>query len=234
MVTIPKLRAVISQNYRKLQPYRKNTYEAVRQYVGRHYTDDGTADRVPMNYIQLATQIYGRMLTSRMPQVTVTTKNQELKHIAARAQPLANAMLKEIDFGSKVREWVNSAIFGMGILKVGWAQTDIMHYTTDAQEELQLPVGRTFVEPVLLDDWVQDLQSKGKPWEHCSFMGHKYRMALEQAQLFPDWNEDARKSLTELVESRTTEGGDPKIGTISGSYNQNSESIRQEVEIWEI
>ena len=108
MVTIPKLRAVISQNYRKLQPYRKNTYEAVRQYVGRHYTDDGTSDRVPMNYIQLAVQIYGRMLTSRMPQVTVNTKNQELKHVAARAQRLANAMLKEIDFGSKVREWVNA------------------------------------------------------------------------------------------------------------------------------
>ena len=234
MVTIPKLRAVISQNYRKLQPYRKNSYEAVRQYVGRHYTDDGTSDRVPMNYIQLAVQIYGRMLTSRMPQVTVNTKNQELKHVAARAQRLANAMLKEIDFGSKVREWVNAGMFGMGILKVGWAQTDIMHYTTDAQEEIQLPVGRTFVDPILLDDWVQDLQSKGKPWEHCSFMGHKYRMSLDQAQAFPDWNEDARKSLVELVESRTTEGGDPKLGTISGSYNQNSESIREEVEIWEI
>ena len=59
-------------------------------------------------------------------------------------------------------------------------------------------------------------------------------MPLDQAQAFPDWNEDARKSLVELVESRTTEGGDPKIGTISGSYNQNSESIREEVEIWEI
>jgi len=234
VVKIPKLRAVVSQNYRKLQPYRKNTYESVRQYVGRHYTDDGTSDRVPMNYIQLATQIYGRMLSSRMPQVTVNTKNQELKHVAARAQRLANAMLKDIDFGSKVREWVNSAIFGMGVLKVGWAQTDIMHYANDLGEETQIPVGRTFVEPILLDDWVQDLQSKGKPWEHCSFMGHKYRMSLEEAQAFPDWNSGAQKSLSELVESRTTEGGDPKLGTISGSYNQNTESIRKEVEIWEL
>ena len=64
-------------------------------------------------------------------------------------------------------------------------------------------------------------------------MGHKYRMSLDQAQAFPDWNDDAR-NLSELVESRTTEGGDPKLGTISGSYNQNSESIREEVEIWEI
>lgn len=233
MVTIPKLRSIVSQNYRKLQPYRKNIYESVRQYVGRHYSEDGTSDRVPMNYIKQAAQIYGRLLASRMPQVTVTTNNQELKHIAARAQRLANGMLKEVDLGSKVREWVNSALFGVGILKVGWAQIDILEHQV-GQEILDIPVGKTFVESVLLDDWVQDLQAKGKPWEHCSFMGHKYRLSLAEAREFPDWNEDARKSLGEIVDSKLTSSGDPKIGNISGGSGQTTEKVEDEVEIWEI
>ena len=57
-----------------------------------------------------------------------------MKHIAARAQRLGNGMLKEIDLGSKIREWVNSALFGMGILKVGWEQTNIMDYQTEMGE----------------------------------------------------------------------------------------------------
>ena len=230
MVTVPKLRAVVSQNYRKLRPYRKNAYESVRQYVGKHYSDDGTNDRVPMNYIKLGSQIYGRLLASRMPQITVTTNNQEMKHIAARAQRLGNGMLKEIDLGSKIREWVNSALFGMGILKVGWEQTDIMDYQTEMGETLPIPVGQTFAENILLDDWVQDLQAKGKPWEHCSFMGHKYRMSLENAQNFPDWNKDAQQSLGELLPSKTNEAGDAKIGNISGGEGQTAERLIKEGE----
>ena len=234
MVTVPKLRAVVSQNYRKLQPYRRNTYESVRQYVGKHYSEDGTSDRVPMNYIKLGSQIYGRLLASRMPQITVTTNNQEMKHIAARAQRLGNGMLKEIDLGSKIREWVNAALFGMGILKVGWEQTNIMDYQTEMGEVLPIPVGQTFAENILLEDWVQDLQAKGKPWEHCSFMGHKYRMSLENAKNFPDWNKEAQQSLGELLPSKTNETGDAKIGTISGGEGQTAEKLIKEVELWEI
>ena len=233
MVELPKLRAAVSENHRKLQPYRKNTYEAVRQYVGKHYSDDGTTDRVPVNYIKMAVQIYSRLLSARMPRVTVTSRDPELKVTAARAEQLANNLIKATDLGSRVREWVEAAMFGMGILKVGWAETGVVEWE-DEMGPFQMPVGEVYAETILLDDWVQDLQARGRPWEMCSFMGHKYRMNLEEAQERQDWDKDARKALTESVRSKLTGSGDPKIGNISGGQAPNSEPLFKEVEIWEI
>ena len=234
MVELEKLRSAVSHNYRKLQPYRKNNYEAIRQYVGRNYSDDGTSDRVPMNYIKLAAQIYGRLLASRMPQVSVTTHKPDLKVTAARAELLANAMLKDIDLGSTVRDWVNAAMFGLGILKVGWEETSSVDWRNEFGEITTVPVGQVFAESILLQDWVQDLQAKGKPWESCSFMGHKYRMLLDEAQSKPDWDKKAQEALGEMVKTKLNPSGDPKIGNISGGEDQHVESIFKEVELWEI
>lgn len=234
MVEIGKLRAAVSYNYRKLQPYRKNTYESVRQYVGNHYSDDGTTDRVPMNYIKMAAQIYGRLLASRMPQVSVATHKPDLKVTAARGELLANAMLRQMDLGSSVREWVNAAMFGMGVMKVGWEETSTFDWQNEMGQTITIPVGEVFAESVLMEDWVQDLQSKGKPWEMCSFLGHKYRTLLDDAKNRPDWDKEARSKLGEMVQSKINPSGDPKIGNISGGADQQAESIFKEVEIWEI
>ena len=233
MVELPKLRAAVSENHRKLQPYRKNMYEAVRQYVGKHYSNDGTTDRVPVNYIKIAVQIYSRLLSARMPRVTVNTRSPELKVMAARAELLANNLIKAVDLGSRVREWVESAMFGMGVLKVGWTESGVVEWD-DQSGPYQLPVGEAFAETILMDDWVQDLQARGRPWEMCSFMGHKYRINLEEAKERPDWDKNARKALTESVRSKLTGSGDPKLGTISGGQAPNSEPLFKEVEIWEI
>ncbi len=233
MVELPKLRAAVSENHRKLQPYRKNTYEAVRQYVGKHYSDDGTTDRVPVNYLKMAVQIYSRILSARMPRVTVTTKSEELKVTAVRAEQLANNIIKASDLGSRVREWVESAMFGMGILKVGWAETGVIEWE-DEMGPFEMPVGEVYAETILLDDWVQDLQARGRPWEMCSFMGHKYRINLEEAKERQDWDADARKALTESVRSKLTGSGDPNLSNISGGQAPNSEPLFKEVEVWEI
>jgi hypothetical protein len=97
-----------------------------------------------------------------------------------------------------------------------------------------MPMGQVYAETILLEDWVQDLQARGRPWEMCSFMGHKYRMPLEEAIENKAWDKGARKALSELIQTRSTGSGDPKIGNISGGEAPNSEPLFKEVELWEI
>jgi hypothetical protein len=42
---LKRLREAIQYSRRKLMPFRQQRYEAIRQYGGYHYSDDGTADR---------------------------------------------------------------------------------------------------------------------------------------------------------------------------------------------
>ncbi len=47
------LRKAIEHSRRRLQPYREKRVVAVREFVGRNYSDTGSRDRVPVNMLEL-------------------------------------------------------------------------------------------------------------------------------------------------------------------------------------
>ena len=62
----------------RLRPFREHRFNAIREYVGRNYSDDGTMDRVPLNMLAMAIQIYSRQLAPNAPRVAVSTLHQKL------------------------------------------------------------------------------------------------------------------------------------------------------------
>jgi len=54
---IARLTDVMRRDFNALRPYRDNRMRAIRELVGRHYSDDGTDDVRPTNYVELATSI---------------------------------------------------------------------------------------------------------------------------------------------------------------------------------
>ena len=97
-IKLSRLKAAVSHSRRRLEPYRVRRVAALREYVGRNYSDQGAPDRVPVNFIELAINIYSRQLASSRPAVTIYTRQKQLQIFAKEFEYAVNHLLKELDF----------------------------------------------------------------------------------------------------------------------------------------
>ena len=173
---IEKLHEKIEWSKQKLETPCKNRVEAVKQFVGRNYSDNGSAKRVPVNLLELATTIYVRLLAAHAPKCLVRTEYPELKPFAADMECVLNQIPDEIGMEQTLRSAVLEALFSMAVVKVG------------------IGVGQKgdepFVSLVQLDDYFVDMSAR--TWDEVQYEGNEYWMDLDEikdlygADLLPD------------------------------------------------
>ncbi len=210
---------------RSLRPFREKRREAIRQFVGFNYSEDGAGDKVPVNSLELAISIYKRHLVSSQPQVLVTTNHGRLKGDAHKLGLATNHILEEIDFGESLQRYVQDAIFSMGIMKVG--------LTSDLAAEsegFRHDAGQPFADNVDLDDWVHDMGVKR--WDQIGYCGNRYRVPLwyvQESNLFKNTDDIQPDS-----ESRyTNEDGSQRVEVISRGEYGVVEDHDPTVELWD-
>ena len=222
---LSKLRQAISYSRRQLQPFRQQRYEVIRQYVGYHYSDDGASDRVPVNLLELAINIYTQQMAARVPQVLVNTSFRQLRPMAANFELAVNQLLKEIRFGETIRLAVIDALFSLGIIKTGLerrASVEIAGYLHD--------VGQPFADTISLDNWVHD--TTATRLEQCQFMGDRYRLPLElvkESKAFKNTD-----NLQATVKTAYNEDGDSKAESLSHGSQVDPDEYKEHVELWDI
>ena len=64
-----RLSEAVGQSFAKLDIYRQRRKEAVKQYVGQWYSDEGSDKAVPINLMELATNIYLQRLVAQTHEV---------------------------------------------------------------------------------------------------------------------------------------------------------------------
>jgi hypothetical protein len=157
-------------SYRKLARFRDERMAALRQYVGSHYGESPAADKVPLNMLELAVNIYLRQFVASAPRMLITTKIPTLAPQGAVLEEVMNKIVVEIQLRDTLREWIKEAFFGMGVLKVGLTEPDTAYGVDHIG-------GMPFCEVICLEDWVHDVTAK--QWEAVAFMGNRYRLPLE-------------------------------------------------------
>ena len=65
---IQQLSAAVGYSRRQLRVFRDKRLELLREYVGKHYSDNGAAKKVPVNLLELAMNIYLNCLWLRLRQ----------------------------------------------------------------------------------------------------------------------------------------------------------------------
>lgn len=202
----------------RLQPFREKRFEAVRQYVGMNYSDDGTDLAVPISLIELAVNIYTRQLAANTPRSLVTTKHVHLKPQAAELGLASDHLFEEIDFGETLRMAVIEALFSMGIIKTGLSVSDQLEF-----EGYTHDIGQPYADVVGLDDWVQDMNAERKDqWQFC---GNMYTLPYEFIKESPLYTKEGRDSLTISDEDSYNEQGDERAGTLSRGTQTNRNSM---------
>lgn len=164
---ITKIDECIEYSKRQLERACKERVDAVAQFVGTHYSDEGAKKSVPTNLLELAVTIYLRLLAARTPHCSVTTDEPSLKPFAANFEVVLNQIPDEIGLRSTIRRAVMEAMFSIGVVKVGIAGTDPRPNFGD----------EPFVSLVQLDDYFVDMSAKS--WDEIQYEGNEYWMEAD-------------------------------------------------------
>ena len=226
-----KLRQSMTWSSKKLQPFRQNRLQALKNYVGVNFSSEGGASqKVPINMIWLAISIYQRHLVPQNPRAMILTRFPKLKAAGFELELALNHLLEEISYGSTAKMALIEAMFSMGIVKVGLEVRDVgdeMGWQHDA--------GQPFADVVLLDDWTMDMSAQN--YESCSFSGNKYRMPIEYARNNKEFTKAAREKLMPRTKSQfSVHGGSMEYGseTLTQGASSSDDEFVEMVELWDI
>jgi hypothetical protein len=173
-VKFDKLHSAVEWSIKQLATPRKKRVESIKQFVGSHYSDGGSEQRVPTNFLELAVTIYTRQLSARAPKVLITTGVQNLRPMAKDMEIALNQIPGEIGLGNTLRQAVIEAMFAFAVVKVGISRSD------------KAEAGETFVDLVSLDDYFVDMSAKGRGG--VQFEGNDYWLPIEDARAMYDGN----------------------------------------------
>lgn len=167
-VNFTDLRKAVDWSNRQLETPRKKRIEAIRQYVGSHYSDFGADKRVPTNFLELAVLIYSRQLAARSPRVLVTAKNRALRPHAKTMELALNQLPDEIGLGDTLHRAVVEALFSYAVVKVGIAPSNLQD------------ISEPFADIVSLDNYFMDMSAKTR--DSIQFEGDDYWLTVEEAR----------------------------------------------------
>lgn len=218
---LERLCGAINASYDKLDKYRKSRVEALRQYVGAHYSENGAPEPVPLNFIELAVGVYCRQLVARNPKPLITTPIKELRATAFNLQLGVEQVIREIRLKKTLRRVVKEAMFGPGVMKIGIAES-ARGFTEDP--------GEMFASIIDPDDWVQDMQVR--VYEHSSFAGHRYRRPLSEVLGNPEFDQSALKGFTSDVSQPMAD--DETAHSIGSEQSFADEESEDYIELWDI
>lgn len=160
--------------------FRENRIDILRQLVGNHYSSNGSDDKVPINLLELAINIYMQRLAAQAPQAEVTTDYPQLKEICTRTEISGNQLLEDMKLGETLQMSVMGGIICQGVVKTGLNLENV----EVGGESLQS--GKAFAAYVSMDDWVQDMTASDE--EGSQFEGNFYYTTVDEAEkMFQDY-----------------------------------------------
>lgn len=212
----------------RMLPFREERVRNLKTYLGRHYNGEATSDRVPVNMLEMAVQIYRRNLVTANPSVRIRTQKRSLRPVARKFQLAMGKVLQEMDFKQAMNTVVFDALFGIGVAKIGItdkALGEMPGYLHDA--------GFPFMDAVDLDDLVLDMNAKH--WEAMQFVGNRYELPYDEAmdsKVFTFKNKPTPKQ-----QQAYNEYGDQKVSSLDSKQAYGTATYtraKDVVELWDI
>lgn len=213
-------------SYGSLKSYRENRLTFIKNYVGSHYSEEGSVKDLPVNMMELATSIYRRQIISGPPRASITVRNRNLRHIARNFEVVLSFIADEMHLQDTFDTLVGMAMFGPAFAKVGvaadssrfppgWDLADTEPVTHDP--------GRPFVDAISLDDWCHDMTAKR--WSAVRFMEDRYPVSADWArERYPD----AADQIGEMMNPNVNKDGGDRARKV-GSGHRNTEADAEEM-----
>ncbi len=227
-VNVARLAESMRASRRVLEYFRAEKRKAVKQFVGRHWSEEAADKVVPINLLARYVQVVSRALVPKNPRVMLTTRTRRHQPAVSIMQDWLNQRIVEMKFAERLQRWVTDALYGLAVMKVALA--------TPADAVLDgyvSPAGVPFAEVVSLDDFVYDVGARD--FLQAGFLGHRFRVPLETAKRLDYYDAAERKKLTADDERTMNQDGDERISVLGHGYEAGlDKDFEPMVELWEI
>ena len=164
-----RLHESITWSNRQLEYARHERIESIRQFIGFHHAEDGSPKRVIVPFLNLAVNIFTRILAPRAPRAMITAREPSMRAEAANLEIAVNMIPKEIILQATLRRLVTEALFSFGVTKTGL-------YTVG--NAVGYDYGQVFVDVVTLDDLIIDMAAK--EMQQIQYIGNGYWLDYEE------------------------------------------------------
>ena len=225
---LKKLDSAVKESRKKLRHFVREETAAQQQYVGPHYGEDGAKEPFPVNILEIAVTTLLQQLAAKEPQVLLLTRDPSLKSTAAETELAINEMLLRMDFGVELRSFVMSALFSMGIMKVGIEPT--FEAEVDGEKLVETQV---YAEHIPFQDWVHDVTARKWDPEQVQFCGHTYRKPVKWVNDNEAFDEEARSKVEKQEQSPFDEEQDG-VSEISHGAGEMQERFIDYADLWDI
>lgn len=222
-----KFAEVRREDFKRMEPFRRNRREAVKQYVGTYYSDNGAAKEVPVNFLNLAVEVFVMHLAARRPAVLIETDFQALKPFGHNFELALNVLLKKIRAQVAFRAIAYDAMFGYGVAKVGINPSARIEIGGEYHD-----VGQPFLSNVDPDDHVVDMTCRR--YEDREYEGNRYRMRKQDAIDCGLFDPDMIAKLGRDEHSQSQPDGGQKTSAISQGTASDRDTLHDNIWLWDL
>lgn len=216
-----RIRTLIYDWDRRLQPFRDYARERTRKYVGYRYSTNGFNVPQPMNLVALQVNIISNHLVSSTPQAILRARAKSLNSYAKTYEASVNSRYRKMRLGNTLNTAARDAMFsGIGMLKIGWSDSPFQPGTGK--------LGGIFAENVHIDDLILDMYAKR--WDDLQCIGNRYMLPTEFVrQRFdaPNAVPDMGRPITMFGSERTRE-----IAAGNRVLNLNAIDMTNMIDLW--
>ena len=162
-----KIQEVVKSGFRRMEIYRRTRAMFVKAYVGQYYTKEyGITGDQPINLLFSAIRSIVPTIVSKNPRNKVVTDHLAFSEYAELQSLALDKIAHRVKLKELLRSWVVSAMFGLGIVKIGISAEGNCILVDDQL----IDPGDIYVSLVDLDDFVIDPLCKSIT--ESSFLGN--------------------------------------------------------------
>lgn len=222
-----RLQQAMHAGFERMRNFRNARLMFIRSYVGQYYDrDHGDVGAEPLNLIFNAIRVLVPNLVSNFPKHNVESQYLPYREYASLLGLALDFNSKQIGIREVYRRWVVDALFTMGILKTGLADTGS---PIDLGNNFLIDPGEIYTANVDFDNFVFDPTVRGDLRE-AAFMGDRIivpRRGLLETGLYDN-------SLVERLPNIHAKRSDRYVSDLSRRSVNDDAFLEEEVEIVEL
>ena len=223
-----KVQQVVLEGFDRLKRYRAARAMFTKQYVGQYYSSEkGNTGDEPINLMFNAVRAIVPSIVMRTPTNTVTTQYVANKEYAELLSLGLNSIEEKINLKAKLRAWVVSALFSMGVMKVGLSSSgQFINFGEDS-----IDPGQLYADIVDLDNFVMDPSCTAR--EKSGFLGDRILVPRQSLLDIDGYDHDLVMQIPSAFRA-TGSGKDVKDITQSNKNRQAMYSLQDYVHVVEL
>lgn len=230
-VTPKKLQLAVNRGFERMANFRDARLHFIKSYTGPYYDQvEGETGNAAINLIFNAVRVLVPTMVMNFPKHTIQTPYLAVRQYAELLGLALDQHDMKIDIRNIYRRVIVDAIFTMGILKTGLAQSDSVYAIDDLT---RIDPGTVYTEAVDFDNFVVDPNCREHMFRDATFMGD--RLTVPRKMLLDSglYNNDL---IERLPRAGDTSDPDRRADSLSkeGISQQDNSDLEDDVEIVEL